>query len=483
MFVSVFLFVAPDAGAAQEGRRPGRGPRTETALPPEVAAFKELSVLLGRPTDKSITASVLSSGALEAYIEYGRAEGVYSSKTGTILLKADAPAEFLLDNLDKDTGYFYRLESRKSGIGPFTAGEHGRFHTCRPQGSSFVFEIQGDSHPERPQMFLPELYSKTLRAAAADLPDFYMTIGDDFSVDTLSSIDAASVKKIYLRQRYYLSLVGRTSPLFLVNGNHEQAARYLLDGTDANAAVLAGKNRNAYFPLPAPDAFYSGDKEEVKYIGLLRDYCAWTWGDALFVTLDPYWHSKVAVDNVMGGGPKRRDLWQVTLGDEQYKWLKNTLEESKAKYKFVFTHHILGTGRGGIDMAGQFEWGGKNRKGEDEFAQKRPGWDLPIHQLMAKNGVTIFFQGHDHIFCRQELDGVVYQSLPVPADPNYAFMNSEAYETGDKLPGSGRVRVAVSPEKVKVEYIRSYLYKDAASGHKDGEIAFSYELAAKKGSK
>ena len=34
---------------------------------------------------------------------------------------------------------------------------------------------------------------------------------------------------------------------------------------------------------------------------------------------------------------------------------------------------------------------------------------MPVHQLMVKNGVTIFFQGHDHLFARQERDGMVYQ--------------------------------------------------------------------------
>jgi len=40
------------------------------------------------------------------------------------------------------------------------------------------------------------------------------------------------------------------------------------------------------------------------------------------------------------------------------------------------------------------------------------------------------------------------------------------------------VRVTVSPRKVLVEYVRSYLPKDASAAHPDGEIAFSYEIAA-----
>ena len=194
------------------------------------------------------------------------------------------------------------------------------------------------------------------------------------------------------------------------------------------------------------------------------------------VVIDPYWHSDV---NVFGGDKdvvKNRDLWNVTLGDGQYQWLKQTLEGSTAKYKFVFTHHVHGTGRGGIELANLFEWGGKDRKGADKFAQYRPGWDKPIHQLMADNHVTIFFQGHDHIFVRQEFDGVIYQTLPEPADPNYTLDNAEAYKSGDKLPNSGYVRVSVSPAGVTVEYIRSFLPQDEKEGQTDGQIAFSYTV-------
>ena len=138
-----------------------------------------------------------------------------------------------------------------------------------------------------------------------------------------------------------------------MNGNHEQAARALLDGTPESPAVLAGLARNAFFALPAPDAYYSGDAEVIDGIGLLRDYYAWTWGDALFIVLDPYWHSPTLVDNEPGGGGgqgrRGRDLWDVTIGDAQYAWLTRTLEASRARYIFVLTHHVMGTGRGGVE--------------------------------------------------------------------------------------------------------------------------------------
>lgn len=98
---------------------------------------------------------------------------------------------------------------------------------------------------------------------------------------------------------------------------------------------------------------------------------------------------------------------------------------------------------------------------------------------MAKNGVTIFFQGHDHLFAKQERDGVVYQELPEPADPAYTLYNADAYKTGVKLPNSGHVRVTVSAADVKVEYVRAWLSKDEKDGHTNGEVAYSYTITAK----
>ncbi len=468
---------------AQDGGR--RRPPQDAPLPPAVAAQTDLSVLLGRPTAHGITVSVLSAVAREGYVEYGA--GAMTQHTATVAFPALTPTEVPLTGLQPDTAYVYRLCARYTGAAAFTPGTEHTFHTQRAPGSTFSFAIQGDSHPERPQMHDPALYAQTLQAAAAGTPDFYLTIGDDFSVDAMrTEANADSVRAIYLHQRYCLSLIGQSAPVFLTNGNHEQASQYNLDGTADNIAVWAQTARNTLFPEPAPDGFYTGDAQPVDHIGLLRDYYAWTWGDALFVVIDPYWHSKALVDNLFGsrdkggkGGGQGRDLWQVSLGDAQYRWLKGTLEGSRAKYKFVFAHHVLGTMRGGTDVADLYEWGGADRNGARLFADKRPGWTEPIHTLFVKNGVTIFFQGHDHIFVRQQQDGVIYQTLPLPADPYYTLYNADAYHTGDKLPGSGYVRVTVAPDKATVRYIREYLPRDETAEHKSGETAFSYAVAAK----
>lgn len=106
----------------------------------------------------------------------------------------------------------------------------------------------------------------------------------------------------------------------------------------------------------------------------------------------------------------------------------------------------------------------------------RPGWPQPIHALMAAHHVNVFFQGPDHIWVLRSLDGVTYQTLSEPADPNYSLFNADAYLSGDRLPNTGYTRVVVSPDGVRVEYVRTYLPGDEEAGYRNGEVAFRYAL-------
>ena len=474
------------------------------ALPSSLAEYNDLNVVLGRPTDKTITVSLLAKSAAEVFLEIGSVAGKYTRKTAITPLPAGQPAEVILDGLTPNTEYFYRLQYRKAGANTYTARPEYRFATQRAPGSTFTFSLQGDSHPERVgKVSHPDLYARTLQAAAASQPDFHLCIGDDFSVEQVRTVNAESCAAPYRLQRPFLGLIGQTAPVFLMNGNHEQASLYNYNQTDArhDVAVYAQVARNKFFPTPGPDSFYSGCTESLKGIGPLKSYYAWTWGDALFVVLDNYWHSLVLVDSgfqgeetgakggdkgekaTKGSGRGSRDWWAITIGDAQYKWLKQTLEMSKSKYKFVCAHHVLGSGRGGVDEANLYEWGGQGRGGEGTFKEKRPGWELPIHQLMVKHRVTIFFQGHDHLFCKQEKDGIVYQELPMPSDKDYVAYNDDRYASGLKLPSSGHLSVTVSPAGVKVDYIRSFLPKDESTENQQGALAHSYIVKPREASR
>ncbi|MFC1760989.1 metallophosphoesterase [Planctomycetota bacterium] len=443
------------------------------------------SIALGCPTDRSIKINLLLQADCEVILEYGKASGLYPHKTQQFLVQAHIPFEIELTGLDPNTQYYYHVLTYNLSGAIVKKSPEYRFHTQRLPGNGFSFCVQGDSHPERSKKtFDAQLYDRTLRTALSDRPDFYIMMGDDFSVDTIKpvQINANLVTERYLIQRDYLKPLSHSTPLYLVNGNHEHAARYLLDGTPNNIAVWAQTARNRYYPQPKPDDFYTGNEEPVEFIGHLENYFAWTWGDALFVAIDPYWSSPIAVDGGYGVNwhapamKKKVDKWQITLGEKQYRWLQKTLAESQAKWKFVFAHHVNGSERGGVEVAHLYEWGGENKKGHWEFDKYRPNWELPIHQLMVKHGVTIFFQGHDHVFARQELDGVTYVTTPYPADPTYAALNATRFVSGDVFGGSGYARVVVDDNSVQVEYIRTFLPDDENTQQVNGQVEYNFKI-------
>jgi hypothetical protein len=92
--------------------------------------------------------------------------------------------------------------------------------------------------------------------------------------------------------------------------------------------------------------------------------------------------------------------------------------------------------------------------------------------------VSAFFQGHDHIFVTQQRDGVIYQSMPNPADDTFSMFNSDAYKTGTKAPNSGHVKVSVTASGAKVQYFLAARAQDTA--RKNLAIAHSYSIAPRK---
>ncbi|MEY4089169.1 MAG: hypothetical protein RJB55_1440, partial [Verrucomicrobiota bacterium] len=237
--------------------------------------------------------------------------------------------------------------------------------------------------------------------------------------------------------------------------------------------------RKLYYPTPVPDTFYSASRETREVAGkneLLENYYAWEWGDALFVVLDPYGNT------VQNPNSNPQDNWRWTLGRTQYDWLKQTLEGSRAKYKFLFLHHLVGgtaSARGGVETAHRYEWGGKNLDDTEGFAAKRPGWGQPIHAMLVANKVSAVFHGHDHFYGYQTLDGVVYQECPQPGTGNFSTGSSRdgEYTTGVILPNSGHLRVTVSPANAKVEYVRAALPTQETATLKNRTISHTYTIA------
>jgi sugar lactone lactonase YvrE len=428
--------------------------------------------LLGIPTDKSVVFNALSDKTLEAYIAYGTSAGSLSQNTATIEYPANVPAEITLSNLTANTQYFYKLYYRIKGETAFIAATSGSFYTQRAAGSVFSFAVEADPHLDEGSNYLT--FRNTLQNALNLKPDFLIDLGDNFMVEKYPIVNSYYIEQRSLFYRNFWDNVCHSMPLFIAQGNHDTELRWLSQNSASDPFNTATSIRKLYYPTPEPDGFYTGSSAVESFVGKRENYYAWNWGDALFVVIDPYGYTET----------KTNDPWCFTLGKTQYDWFRATLEGSKAKYKFVFAHQLVGgdyIGRGGAEKADYFENGGLNADGTYGFDDKRPGWGKPLHQLMVENGVQIYFHGHDHFYAEQVKDGIIYQEVPQPSFPGYTVVNDAAnfgYTTGTILPNSGHIQVTVLKDSAKVDYIGGYHAENKALGLLNGVSRRTYYVKA-----
>lgn len=458
-----------DGGSLRDAGDPDAGPA-------RIAA----SEIVGRPTSTSITIDAVPGEDLEGFVEYG-VGAVLDRQTTTAAFPANAPAVVVIDGLAPDTGYSYRWQWRRPGESNFRAATTHAFRTQRAVGAAFRFTIQADSHLDENSDLA--MYRRTLENVRVDAPDFHVDLGDTFMCEKNPSplvgtqapcADRAAVDQRYLYERGNFGIVGASAPIFLVNGNHDGELGYLATANGQDIATWATQARQRYFLNPVPDAFYGGDPISEANVGQRASWYSFEWGDALFVALDPFWNTK----------KKGSDGWGWTLGIRQYQWLAQTLGASRAKFKFVFLHNLVGgldgQMRGGVEAAPYYEWGGQNSDGTPGFAQLRPGWGKPIHELLVDSRVSAVFHGHDHLYAKQELDGIVYQEVPQPSAKNTSSGPNLAaayhYTSGVIQSSGGHVRVSVTPAAAKVEYVRAWLPASETPQRKNGDIADSFTI-------
>lgn len=119
-------------------------------------------------------------------------------------------------------------------------------------------------------------------------------------------------------------------------------------------------------------------------------YYSFTAGNSLFVFLD----------SVLVGQYKR-------ITGRQYEWLENVLGKSRAAHKFVFVHHPLYPEKG----VG-FHYGGSL----DAHTADRDR----LQALFAKDKVTAVFAGHEHLYLKETIGGVIHVITGGGGAPLYA---------------------------------------------------------------
>ena len=389
--------------------------------PDKLLAANLVAVKVDKISSSSFTLNVTSASVGRAYIEYGYEKTKYAYKTKAVSLnKGITPIR--VEGLRSGTKVYFRLRYLLGTKTTYSALSQGMITTAKASGD-YVFGVQADPHMDENSS--ADVYTQTLEQVVKASPAFFMDLGDIFMTDKLPNKTEANIRARYeLMKSFYDKLNG--IPLYITLGNH--------DGELGYSNFNTRKYRKEYFPQQTGDlAYYS-----------------FTSPDALHISLDIF--------NYTMENPKD-DGWQWTLGRTQYDWLKSTLEKSTATHKFVYVHHLLygnAQSRGGVEIAKYNEWGGLNRDGTPGFDTNRPGWGKPVHQLLVDNGVDIVFKGHDHLYVKQELDGIIYQTLPQPSHPGDKVnsANEYGYVTGKVVGGSGFLKVTTSSDSIKVDFIK-----------------------------
>jgi Calcineurin-like phosphoesterase len=402
-----------------------------SALP--AFAAKAPTLTLASPVSGGVFQFTLkSSVAIKAYVEWGLKSGVYSRKTSLVSVKAGGSTVVKISGLAAGTKIWYRL---RYTTGSKTYLALAAQSASLPSGNApYIFAVQADPHMD--ENSTEAVYIATLKQIVAAKPSFVMDLGDIFMVDKLADKSEANIRARYeLMKGYYQNLNGL--PLKIVLGNH--------DGELGYSSFNTKNYRAEYFPEQTAEL----------------SYFAFTENDVLHVALDPFTFTTQ--------NPKA-DGWQWTLGKTQYDWLKTTLETSTAKFKFVYIHHLLcmdAQSRGGVKIAGFNEWGGANQDGSAGFATNRPGWAMPVHQLLVKNKVSAVFKGHDHLYAKESLDGIIYQTLPQPSHAGDATNSAVQYGYGAAkvVGGSGYLKVTTLDYTANVEFVKF-----------DGTVADSYKI-------
>lgn len=349
------------------------------------------------------------------------------------LERADDLAEWRLAELQPGTTYEYEILDGGSGA-TTTALYAGRGVTQRAPDQSFSFALISDPHIGADITYSNQGDETVLAALGPEIgasaPDFVINLGDTLDFHQFGfndpPPDGALTRLGYLNYREaFGSALGRLGH-FGVIGNWDGE-----NGCYTSEEIARSRTqRLLYLPNPGPLTYPEGGAPG-------QDYYAFSWGDALFVILNVMSYTTVELLLSSNGDPTD---W--TLGTEQLAWLERTLENTSAKWRFLFIHHAVGGAAGDAANAIYGRGGGQ---------AARVGEQAKVHQLMLEHGVQAFFYGHDHVFTDMVVDEIHYSAIGNAG----AIWTFSGAQTGysQYWEKSGWARVDVTPSDVNVQFL------------------------------
>ena len=208
----------------------------------------------------------------------GGDSGQYSRITPAQISATDVMSVFVMDGLEKDETYYYRLIYRKSGENFFGANAERSFKTQKSEGESFAFVHMTDSHLGK-FLDIPikrEIIRDNINQIDLENPDFVIDTGDTYMTHMLTPTSGgcaatqSSADSRYSRTRDFFEVLN--SPYFFALGNHDGEVDF--SGVGGHTLRLMNLSENArlkYLPNPY-DAYGGGEK---------GNYHAFEWGGRL----------------------------------------------------------------------------------------------------------------------------------------------------------------------------------------------------------
>jgi len=201
----------------------------------------------------------------------------------------------------------------------------------------------------------------------------FVVLGDNRAGDP--ACDAVYRKLIAAAMERKPDLIVNTGDQIDKPGNIEHWKRFWeMSKIVAVPYFLTVGNHDIHPEVPGSEKIYT---EQVDLPGN-ELYYSFVAGNSLFIVLDSY----------IKGEDKK-------ITGEQFKWLETVLAGSTQTNKFIFVHHPLYPERG---------IGKHHGNSLDRYKEERDR----LQALLVKHKVTTVFTGHEHLYLRKTIDGILH---------------------------------------------------------------------------
>jgi len=357
--------------------------------------------------------------------------------------------ELELTDLAPGTTYYYRVLARKSQDDWQPRALHS-FRTRPARGETFRFGIFADPHRSLKHVdnkHWPE-WSQLIAAMQAEQVDFVFDLGDTWCVTKPSEAPVYKhLHELYANvmrptrngfQAYAgVSKLCADCGYYQARGNHEGISDFEVNPARSMLRAIMKQ----FVPNPSGTTYPQGGSQDSDYD---QGYFAFEWGDALFIALD--------VVKYKDSRKVRKSPARYHIGEDQLAWLTSVLQNSTARWKLLFAHHLFGGacsyGRGGAAWAQRHE-------------------QAQIQALCEQYGAHYIY-GHDHLMASEFANGVLYYcagcawGLQFPygtsnhvdfdvAYPN-GFTSTSCKSKPSACDNNGYTVVEVSADQVLIQY-------------------------------